>query len=50
MKSIRERLDQAITEHHRVREEIDALERQHPLEALREALRRQVRRFRQTRA
>jgi hypothetical protein len=46
MKAVRERLDAAISEHHRVRDEIDALEHRHPLDSLRAALRRQLRRLR----
>ena len=44
--SLKDRLDAAITEHHRMRDEMDALERRHPLDALRSALRRQMRRLR----
>jgi predicted nucleic acid-binding Zn-ribbon protein len=46
IKALKDRLDAAITEHHRMRDELDALERRHPLEALRTALRRQLRRLR----
>jgi len=47
IKGIKDRLDAAITEHHRMRDELEALERRHPLDALRDALRRQLRRMRQ---
>ena len=40
MKAVKERLDAAISEHHRVREELEALERRRPLDVLRAALRR----------
>lgn len=46
IKAIKDRLDAAISEHHRMRDELDALERRHPLDPLRAALRRQVRRLR----
>lgn len=46
MKAVRERLDAAISEHHRMREELERLERRQPLELLRAALRRQWRRLR----
>jgi hypothetical protein len=48
IQAIKDRLDAAITEHHRMRDELDALERRPPLDALREALRRQLRRIRRT--
>jgi hypothetical protein len=45
MKAAKERLDAAILEHHRMREQLEALE-QSPLAPLRAALRRQMRRMR----
>ena len=49
MKEVKERLDAAINEHHRVRGEAEALERRHPLDALRALLRRELRRVRRSR-
>jgi len=47
IRGITDRLDAAINEHHRMRDELEALERRHPLDALRDALRRQLRRMHQ---
>jgi hypothetical protein len=49
LKEVKARLDAAISEHHRVRGEAEALERRHPLDALRDLLRRELRRVRRSR-
>jgi len=46
IKGIKERLEAAIAEHRRIQSEMAELENRHPLETLRDALRRQMRRLR----